>query len=68
MNGTNYQSRIDSLYRLISFDHSHEFNIIVNIVNNENLEHVENVTIEKKSQIIIKTTINKARVISSLID
>lgn len=55
-----------SLQRLLQNDKSDQFKIIVKIKNTENQN--EGVMIENLNQIIITTTINKARVISKTID
>lgn len=60
-----YQVPISAYKRIIKNDKSDQFKIIINI---KNTDHNENISIEKHSQIMISTTINKARVISKVID
>ena len=61
-----YQLPISAYRRIIKNDKSNQFKIIINIKNTD--DHNENISIEKHSQIMISTTINKARVISKAID
>lgn len=56
-----------SILRLIDFDISDDFNIIVTIECNEK-HYGEKIIVSNVSKIIIKTTINKARVISQNIN
>ena len=57
---------LNKLLRLINFDDSREFKIIVNIKNEE--QNDNNINISKETKITVITTINKARVISRNID
>ena len=57
-----------SLLRLIDYDYSNDFKIIVKINKTDDLKNDDNIQISKETTIIINTTINKARVISRNID
>ena len=57
---------ISQLMRLLEYDVSKEFKIIVNIV--ENNKKYDNIEIYEETNIIINTTINRARIISRNID
>mgnify|MGYP001085207455 CR=1 FL=1 len=59
-------SSILRFMRLIEFDSSDEFRIIINI--NKTIEVSDNFQIYKQNQVTIQTTINKARFISSKIN
>ena len=57
---------LTKLLRLINFDDSREFKIIVKIKDEE--QNDDNIQVSKETKIIVNTTINKARVISKYID
>lgn len=57
----------NSLKRLIDFDKSKEFKIIVTIENDQN-QNDDKFVVSKQTKVVIKTSINKARVISANID
>lgn len=61
-------NNFDSLLRLIKDDKSEEFKIIVIIENIKNIDDTFNINVSKQSKIIVNTSINKARVISSNIN
>ena len=61
-----YIMYISQLMRLLEYDVSKEFKIIVNIV--ENNKKYDNIEINEETNIIINTTINRARIISRNID
>lgn len=54
-----------NLLRLIDFDDSKDFQILINM---KNVSKVNNIEIIENTQIIINTTINKARIISNNIN
>ena len=61
-----YQIPDSSYRRIIKNDTSGQFKLIININQIEN--HDDSIAIEKHNQIVITTTINKARIISKTID
>lgn len=61
-----YQTPIESLKRLLINDKSRDFQIIVKIEYTQNQN--DEIVIKKQKQIIINTTVNKARLLSRIID
>lgn len=61
-----YQAPIESLKRILVNDKSGDFKIIVKIQYNKRLN--DDFSIQKNSKIIINTTVNKARILSKIID
>lgn len=57
---------VSQLMRLLEYDVSKEFKIIVNIIGNN--QKYENIEINEETNITINTTINRARIISRNID
>lgn len=59
---------INKLMRLIEFDDSKEFRFIVNIKEEQENYKYDNIEVSEETNITIKTSMNKARVISRNID